>query len=67
MVKIVRIPTTPLDRMFAGGPTPYTPGTARRDTPPDDKGEARAPEPFTPASGREEPNAPPIEPDDKRT
>ena len=64
MVKIVRIPTTPLDRMFTGGPTPYTPGSTKR-SPPDDKGKARAPEPSTPASEREEPSMPPIASDDQ--
>jgi hypothetical protein len=56
-MKLIQVGTTPLDKMFTGGPVSYTPGSAKKTTP------APAPEPKddTPT----EPSAPPSEPDDQ--
>jgi group I intron endonuclease len=48
-MKLIELPTTPTDRMFTGRPTPYTPGSLKRDD--------VAPEPENDAPT--EPNAPP--------
>lgn len=56
MVKLIRVPTTPLDKMFTGPPVSYTPGSVKKLTP---APEARTDEPT-------EPSAPPIEPNDER-
>jgi hypothetical protein len=55
-VKLICVPSTPLDKMFQGPPTPYTPGSAKKLTP--------APEPR--ADKPTERGAPPIEPDAER-
>lgn len=54
-MKLIRVPTTPLDKMFTGPPVAYTPGSSKKLTP--------APER---ADKPPEPSAPPIEPDDER-
>jgi hypothetical protein len=48
-MKLIELPTTPTDRMFTGRPTPYTPGSLKRDD--------VAPEPKDDAPT--EPSAPP--------
>jgi hypothetical protein len=54
-MKLIRVGTTPLDKMFTGGPVSYTPGSLKRDDTP--------PEPRTDTPT--EPSAPPSEPDDQ--
>jgi hypothetical protein len=56
-MKLVEVPTTPLDKMFQGPPVSYTPGSAKKSTP--------APEPKT--DKPTEPSAPPIEPNAPRS
>jgi hypothetical protein len=50
-MKLIEVGTTPIDKMFTGGPVSYTPGSAKKLTP--------APEPRT--DKPTEPSAPPIE------
>jgi hypothetical protein len=54
-MKLIRVGTTPLDKMFTGGPVSYTPGSLKRDD--------VAPEPENDAPT--EPNAPPPEQGDQ--
>jgi hypothetical protein len=51
--------TTPLDKMFTGGPVSYTPGSAKKTTPAPEPENDKPTEPT-------QPSAPPIEPDAKR-
>jgi hypothetical protein len=40
-MKLIELPTTPTDAMFRERPTPYTPGSAKRDdTPPEPRPDA---------------------------
>ena len=55
-MKLIEVPLTPLDKMFQGPPTSYTPGSAKKLTP--------APEPRT--DEPTDPIAPPIEPSEER-
>jgi hypothetical protein len=66
-VKLIEVPTTPLDKMFTGGPVSYTPGSAKRasspvarEQKPDDAPPAPSPKPV-------EPSTPPSEQGDQTT
>jgi hypothetical protein len=59
-MKLIEIGTTPIDKMFTGGPVSYTPGSAKKSTP------APAPEPE-PVEKPTEPDAPPPEQGDVAT
>jgi hypothetical protein len=55
-MKLIEIPTSPVDKMFRERPRAYTPGSVKKLTP--------APEPRT--DEPTDPSAPPIEPSEER-
>jgi hypothetical protein len=56
-MKLIQVGTTPLDKMFTGGPVSYTPGSVKKTPAP-----APAPEPVDKPT---EPSAPPPEQGDR--